>query len=150
MIYQMLLMLPSAAILQLPENGNHYKWDVHSSLLGRRDRERVPARAGTMMPAPEIRPFQFDFLFFFSLSTSLSLPRSFLPALVPSPVQATPEIADTHQSIPYLSHQIWDWNSNLAALHLFPAAAVALSHSPNGCYLPVPFSLSSLISFFCL
>lgn len=60
-----------------------------------------------MMPAPEIRLLQFDFLFL-SLNVTLPLPSpSFLPAPFSSPLQATPElsvgIGDTHQSNPYLT-----------------------------------------------
>lgn len=62
MIYQMLLTLLSASIMQRSENGTHYKWDVHSSLPSRRYRERKCHASWPEMPAPEIRLLRFDFL----------------------------------------------------------------------------------------
>lgn len=92
--------------------------------------ERECHMSWTMMPAPEIRLLQFDFLFL-SQHHSPSPPlRLSLLSFLASPGY-TKILGDMHQSIPYLSHQNWDWNSNLASLYLFPATAITLSHNRN-------------------
>lgn len=107
--------------------------------------ERECRTSRTVMPAPEIRLLQFDFLSFSLPLPSSSPSLSFLTGLGDTKI-----IGDMHQSIPYLPHQNWDRNSNLATLYLFPSAAITLSHNRNDCYLTIPFSVASLISFSCL
>lgn len=142
----MLLTLLSASIMQRSENGTHYKWNVHSSLPSRRYRERKCHASWPVMPAPEIRLLRFDFLP--PSPYIVHPPPSLLHTLLPRQSWSPKTTGDIDQSIPYLFHQNWHWNSYFALLYLFPAAAIALAHNRNGCYRTTPFSVLPLISFF--
>lgn len=150
MIYKMLLMLPSASFMLLSESGNHYKWDVHPSPPQSpwQKRKGECHMSWTMMPAPEIRPLQFNFLF---LSQYLS-PRSSCSLSSPGQTKTklSSRIGDVHQSNPYLSHQNWYWNSNLVLLYLFSSATITSAASKMTAISTISLNGSSLISFFCL
>lgn len=86
-------------------------------------------------------------IFFFSLSLTIILPplpspplRFSLLSFLASPGY-TKIIGDMHQSILYLSHQNWDWNSNLR-LALLISFSCNHSQPQSKCYLTIPFSVA--------
>lgn len=140
-------MLPSASITQLSENGNHYKWDSHPSPpRSPWQKERVSAVRAGLWCLPQKLDCS-NSISFFSLNVILP-PLPFISSCSPSsPVQATPKwsagFGDMHQPNPYLSHQNWDWNSNLP----LPRSTYFLQlQSPQ----PLPKWRLSHYSFLCL
>lgn len=128
-IYQMLLMLLPSSITPLSETGPiTSETSILHSRVAMTERARHASRAA--MPAPKIRRLQFNFP---SLSLSLSLHISLPPALSHTFLACHWRYVSLHL-LPF-SPKPACWNSNFAAPHLFPSAAVALTHSGSDCYL---------------
>lgn len=108
----------------------------------------------TMMPAPEIRPLQFDFLFLSQCHSPLSTPPLHFSLLSFLSRPGQDKIIIRHWRYasvnPYLSHLNSHWNSNLVLLYLFSSVIITSTATKRTPISTISLNDSSLISFFCL